>query len=277
MTIWWAIMVGIGFVNLIAAVYIVCKSKRWDKAEPESAKLFRLLRICVVVFAAVAAYRTIFVSSYPDRMVWFDTILNSPFLIRCLATFAEMSAVTLAGVSLLMLNKQYGLAKEKSVYARAPYVSIACIFAAQFFAFAGLVTQYNTLFGIEEFLWMFAFLSFVPLVILGLKQIKAGKITQFNQTFFFWMMALWSVGYLAFQILYALPFMYFGKMFADAAVLIPPDAWRVAIFDYTVQRGFAEWGGVGFMIWHSVYFAVTIWVYLFGFMAARKRSEGKFL
>lgn len=274
MSIWWAIMVGVGMVNFLAAGYIVCGSLRWSKAEPESARTFALLRVCVMVFAAVAAYRSIFVSSYPDRLVWFDSLLNSPFLIRCLAACAEMSAVTISAVALLKLDRQYGLGGK---FAHAPYVSIACIFTAQFFAFGGLLTQYQTLFAIEEFLWTLAFLGFVPLTFRGLRQIKAGQIVQANQKVFFRVMALWCVGYLAFQICYALPFMYIMEIAGDAGRAVPPDALRAAIFDFTMTRDFNAWGGIGFMIWHSVYFAVTIWVYLFGFMAARKNSGGKFL
>jgi len=281
MTIWWAIMVGIAAANFLAAAYIVCKSLKWNKTEPESAKLFSLLRLCVMVFASVATYRSMFVSSYPDLLVWFDSILNSPFLIRCLATFAEMSAVTIVALPLLKLNNEYDLGgrakRAGNLFARAPYISIACIFVAQFFAFGGLVTQYQSLFAVEEFLWMLAFLCFVPLVFLGLRQVKAGQITQTNHKTFFRVMALWSVGYLAFQLLFALPFMYIAEIAHDTGRIIPPDALRVAIFDYTMTRDFNAWGGIGFMIWHSFYFAVTIWIYLFGFMAARKNSGGKFL
>jgi len=267
-------MVGVGMANFLAAGYIVCRSLRWSKIEPESARSFALLRVCVVVFAAVAAYRSIFVSSYPDRLVWFDSLLNSPFLIRCLAACAEMSAVTISAVALLKLNRQYGLGGK---FSRAPYASIACIFAAQFFAFGGLLTQYQTLFAVEEFLWTLAFLGFVPSTFLGLRQINAGQIVQANQKVFFWVMAIWCAGYLAFQICYALPFMYIMEIASDVGRAIPPDALRAAIFNFTVARDFNAWGGIGFMIWHSVYFAVTIWVYLFGFMAARKDSGGKFL
>jgi len=281
MTIWWTIMVAVGAANFLAAGYIVCKSLQWNKIEPESKKTFALLRACVMVFVSVAAYRSVFVSSYPDRLVWVDSILNSPFLIRCLATFAEMSAVTIVAVVLLKLNREYDLGgkakKAGKLYVRAPVVSIACIFTAQFFAFGGLITQYQSLFAVEEFLWMFAFLCFVPLVLLGLRQIKSGQITQNNQKLFFRILAIWCGGYLAFQILYALPFMYILEIAGDAGKVIPPDALRTAIFDVTVTRGFNDWGGIGFMIWHSVYFSVTAWIYLLAFMAARKNSGGKFL
>jgi len=283
MSIWWAVMAAVGAANFLAAGYIVCKSLQWNKAEPESKKTFALLRACVMVFVSVAAYRSVFVSSYPDRLVWFDSILNSPFLIRCLATFAELSAVTTVAVVLMKLNREYdlgGKTKHKGAgkfYARAPIVSIVCIFTAQFFAFGGLITQYLSLFAVEESLWALAFLCFVPLVLLGLRRIKSGQITQSNQKLFFRVLALWCGGYLAFQIFYALPFMYFLELAGDAGKMVPPGALHAAIFDYTVTRGFHDWGGIGFMIWHSVYFSVTAWVYLFGFMAARKNSGGKFL
>jgi len=276
-------MVAVGIINFLAAGYIVLKSRKWSESEPESAKIFSLLRVCAMVFVTVAMYRSAFVSSYPDRMVWFNSILNSPFLIRCLATFAELSAVTLSAAVLLKLNRQYDLGggmKNKGagrLFARAPYVSVACIFTAQFFAFGGLITQYTWPFAVEEALWALAFMCFVPLVILGMRQIKAGRITQNNQKLFFRIMALWCVGYLAFQLLYALPFMYFAEIAGDALKSIPPDALRTAIFDYNETRSFEAWGGIGFMIWHSAYFSLTAWIYLFGFMAARKDSGGKFL
>jgi len=283
MTIWWAAMVAIGAVNFLAAGYIVCKSLKWNKAEPESAKIFSLLRVCVMVFVSVAMYRTVFVSSYPDRMVWFDSMFNSPFVIRCLATFAELSAVTIVAAALRKLHKEYDLAgtmkrkKTGALFARAPLISVACIFTAQFFAFTGLITQYVWPFAIEELLWAVAFICFVPLVLLGLGQIKSGGITKKNQTVFLRIMALWCVGYLAFQIFYALPFMYFLEIARDMGKAVPADALRTAIFGYTVKRGFQDWGGIGFIIWHSAYFSITTWIYLLAFMAARERSGGKFL
>jgi len=184
-------------------------------------------------------------------------------------------------MTLRKLNKEHGLAgamRRKGagrLFARAPYISIACIFIAQFFAFGGLITQYLSLFAVEECLWTLAFLCFVPLVILGLRQIKTGQITQSSRKRFFWVMTIWCGGYLAFQLFYALPFMYFLELAADAGKAVPPDALRAAIFDTTMTRGFDDWGGIGFMIWHSVYFSVTAWIYLFGFMAARKDAGGK--
>jgi hypothetical protein len=236
-----------------------------------------------MIFVSVAMYRSIFVSSYPGRLVWFDTILNSPFLIRCLAAFAELSAVTAVTTVLLKLDKEYYLGasmenkKAGKLFARAPFISAACIFTAQFFAFSGLITQYISLFAVEESLWTLAFLSFVPLVFLGLRQIKSGKITQKNHKLFFRIMAVWCMGYFDFQFFYALPFMYFPEIASDAGKIVPPGALRAAIHDYTVTRGFKDWGGIGFIIWHSVYFSATAWLYLLGFMASRKDSSGKFI
>lgn len=48
---------------------------------------------------------------------------------------------------------------------RSPYVLIICIFLAEFFATAGLITKSRTLFAIKETLRTIGFLAVLPLAI----------------------------------------------------------------------------------------------------------------
>ena len=270
--IWWTIMVCISAVNLILAWLMFAKSMKMNQAEPENSRYFLLLRIMGVVFVSVAMYRSIFVSSYPDRLTWFDTIFNSPFVVRCLATFAELAFIGMISAVLLKLCKDIGLkdsnVKFKSLLIKTPYIAIGCIFIAQPLAFLGLTTQYTTLFAIEEAFWALAFISITPLVFYALKRdgIKAGY------KLFLTVMAVWCTGYLIFQCFFALPFMYFTDMAQDIGRVIPQNSLRTAIFDYNVTRDFDTWGGIGFIIWHSGYFSLCSWMSLLFMSAPRKHK-----
>ena len=149
--------------------------------------------------------------------------------------------------------------------ANTPYLAVGCIFAAQLFAFSGLITQHITFFAIEETLWMFAFLGITPLVFYAVRQ----KEKTAGYRLFLIVMMVWCIGYLSFQCFYALPFMYYSELLQDFGKVIPADALRAAIFDYTVTRDFHTWGGVGFIIWHSGYFSLCSWLALLYMSAPR--------
>jgi hypothetical protein len=165
-----------------------------------------------------------------------------------------------------------GIKGRPTVLTKLPFVAVGCIFVAQFFAFAGLITQYRTPFAIEEALWALAFLSITPLVIMGLK--KQNDTAKGFKTFLI-IMAVWCGGYLAFQCFYALPFMYFANLAQDAGKIVSGDALKQAISAYTVTRDFNTWGGFGFIIWHSGYFSLCSWMTLFFMSAPRKKSIQK--
>jgi len=248
------------------------KSMKMGRQEPGSSGYFMILRIMGIVFVSVALYRSIFVSSYPDRLVWFDTIFNSPFVVRCLALFAELSFIGMIAAVLLRLCKDMGLSGDRSkteaLLVKTPYIAGACILIAQPFAFIGLTTQYTTLFAIEEAFWALAFLSITPLIFYALKN----KEQTVGYKLFLTVMAVWCVGYLSFQLFFALPFMYFSEVAQDIGRVVPPDSLRVAIFNYTVTRDFNAWGGIGFIIWHSGYFSLCSWMSLLYMSAPRKRA-----
>ncbi|MDR0283468.1 MAG: hypothetical protein LBI33_01035 [Propionibacteriaceae bacterium] len=269
--VWQTIMIVIGAVNLIIALVIFSRSTTWQRAEPGNAAYFTFLRVAGLIFVAVALYRSIFVTSYPDRLTWFDTPFNSPFVVRCLAVFAELSFIGMIAAVLLKTISQCtpaGTTRLSGIVTKLPLVAVGCIFLAQFFAFTGLITQYQTPFAIEESLWALAFISLTPVVIVGLRRRRL--ISKSGRAFLI-IMAVWCAGYLAFQCLYALPFMYFANVAQDLGRTVPANALWQAIFGYTRTRDFDTWGGIGFIIWHSGYFSLCSVMTLFFMSAPRKR------
>jgi len=288
-TFWWGIMVVINIINFSIGIKLFFKPKgfqaqEWvrDQGYP---KYYSYMRILGIIFVLVAFYRSIFVSSYPNRLVWFDTILNSPFIIRSLATFAEMSFIGIIAGILIKINK--GVNDESNLLLNVvPHFAIVCIFIAQFFAFAGLITQFYMPFVVEELLWGIAFLSIMPLVIIRLRQSKRLKNTYSYGTYntyktlnrykpFLIVMTIWCVGYTIFQFFFALPFMYFPEAALDVYKTMPINALYQSIFTFYPTQDLSLYGGIGFAIWHSGYFSVCVWMVLYFMYVCRKDESEK--
>ena len=268
--IWWSIMVAIGACNWVLGARICLRSRR---RPAHSVAYGRLLRVMGMVFLSVALYRTLFVSSYPNRLAWFDTLLNSPFVIRCLGMFAELSFIGMIGLILLKLDRDLPL--ERGAWlSRTPYIAMGLIALAQFFAFGGLIAQSNVLFAIEETLWALSFMSITPLVLLHLVDYYRYMTSAQGYRGFLLVMTVWCVGYLLFQCGYALPFMYYADALNDAAKAVPKDALQAAITGFTATRDYQTWGGAGFFVWHSGYFSLCAWMTLL-FMTAPHEKHGE--
>ncbi|MCL1928252.1 MAG: hypothetical protein FWG07_05610 [Treponema sp.] len=287
MQTWHITTITISTINLLLALFIFFRSFKWKAEEPHNAGYFLLLRSMGLIFVSVALYRSVFVSSYPDRLVWFDTLFNSPFLIRCLAVFAEISTIGMIAVILLKMNRDMpffeaentgDVKKERPLHTiirKLPFAAVGCIFLAQFFAFAGLITQYFWPFAIEETLWALAFISVTPVVVAGLMRLKKENQKEKSLKFFLVILAVWCIGYLMFQCFYALPFLYYSELALDAGKSIPVNALQQAIFNYRVTRDFNIWGGIGFFIWHSGYFSICSWLALIYMTAPRKHFPAR--
>ena len=276
---WWTTMVIISAINFIIAIFLFAKSLKAKKLEPENKKYFLVTRTLGIIFVSVAMYRTVFVSNYPDRLAWFDTIFNSPLVIRSLALFAELSFIGIITIILLKLNRDIKNInvgeniKERSFLEKMPFVAAACLILAQFFAYAGLIGQSLTMFAIEETLWAVGFLSITPLVLTRLKELKPYKEIAKRYRVFLTILAVWCFGYLSFQCFFALPFMHYAEIASDIGKSFPSDALQTALFDFTATRDFSTWGGIGFFIWHSGYFTICAWMVLYFMTAPRVISN----
>jgi len=266
--VWHTITVVISCVNLGLGLFIVINSSRKRAGEQGQLGYRRFVPVAVLIFVTVALYRSVFVTKYVGGLVWYDTMFNSPFLIRCLACLAELSFIGLiAAVSLRMIRSAE--ANFGPVVAKLPYISAACIYVAQFFAFTGLITQLQWPGAVEESLWALAFLSITPVIVVGLKHGRA--VPGFRV--FLVMMAVWCGGYLLFQLGYALPFMYWANVSQDIGQALPLNALQHAISGYTVTRDLHTWGGLGFFIWQTGYFSLCSWMTLVMLVMPRRQAS----
>jgi hypothetical protein len=83
---WWATLVAVNVLTLLVCVFLFARPIR--DAEPGDVRYVKIMRTMGLIFATVALYRSIFVSSYLDQLAWFDSVFNSSLLIRSLAIFA---------------------------------------------------------------------------------------------------------------------------------------------------------------------------------------------
>ena len=282
LNVWWTIMVAFNVLSLFVYVCWFFKSIKTDALEPENKKYKSIMRILGAVFVFVSMYRSIFVSSYPNRLSWFNTMANSPLIIRIFATFAEISFALLIMIPLIHLNHEMPADCKftktkfgKFIVNKGPYIIFICLFTAQFFAYSGLFTQHLTLFAIEETLWGLGFLSIAPAAICHavcvFRDHKNEKAYKFVKVYLV-VLCTFTVGYLLYQFLYSLPVGYYSQLAEDLAKphLSGMEAINSAIYKFTASRDYNTWGGIGFFIWHSGYFSVCTWMNMLYAMAPRK-------
>ena len=277
---WWGILVAISVANLSIGGFIWYKS---IKAGVLHDKYRLMMLVFGTIFVIIGSYRTVFVSSYLDQLAWFDTFFNSSLFIRCMAIFAELSYASVIVLTLMKISEQVPSvcgrpAPRKAVVSYekiAPYFFISCLFIAQFFATSATITKIHVLFAIEETLWGLAFLAILPLSIMQCVRVFSFKENEMKKrmcmfrvmTVFF---AAFCVGYCIYSLGFHLPIEYWPVAIAQLQMDIPiPEiryGWQAIVDAFTVvdvTHDFGRWGGVGFMIWHTGYFSLCVWMTLF--------------
>lgn len=277
-------MVAINIANLGACLYYFRHSSRGPNAHET---YLRSMRIMGLIFTLVALYRAIFVSRYLYQYGWFDTIANSSLLIRGMAWAAELSFSGLIAMAMLRFNADMcypssGSPRLVSLYTRrAPYVLVACIFTAQFFATAGLITKSRMAFAIEESLWSAGFLSILPLAFLQFRtiffssQIRDSTLSMLKA--FAAVNFAWCVIYCTYGVVYHLPTEYWATAFEQLETGMPAvktgvGAVKDALTIVNVTHDYNDWG-FGFVLWHSAYFSVCVWLAIFLMRGPRKLPD----
>jgi hypothetical protein len=243
------------------------------------------MRLMGVNFSLVAAYRAVFVSRYTAQLAWFDTVANSSLLIRMFAIAAELSFSGLIALAILRVNRDLPAADDahankfkKFMTTKSPYVLIACIFLAQFFATSGLITKNQTLFAIEETLWTLGFLAVLPLAIIQLRRVyavkdeeAAARLKMLRQSTI--IIAAWCLFYCAYGLFYHLPFETWAGAVNQIETGLPTiksgaSAIRDAFLIVNETKAYGDWG-FGFLLWHSAYFTILVWISIFLMQAPR--------
>lgn len=279
---WWYAMVAVNFLQVAACVYFYRQSLQAPDAQSAYLKWMRVMGL---VFTLVACYRAIFVSRYLYQYAWFDTVLNSSLLIRGFAWCAELSFSGLIAFAMLRFNKDLPGPKPPAnpvaafFYTRSPYVLIACIFIAQFFATTGLITKSRLAFAIEETLWSAGFFAILPLACIQCRRIFArdrgtasaglGMLKSFALV-----NISWCVIYCTYAMVYHLPTEYWVSAFEQIKTGVPEiksglSAVVEAFNRVNVTHDYNDWG-FGFVLWHSAYFSVCVWISLFLMRAPRR-------
>jgi hypothetical protein len=280
---WWTVMVAINVINV--ALCARCFRQSAAAQDGHTAYLKRM-RIMGLIFCLVAMYRSIFVSRYLYQYAWFDTIANSSLLIRTFAWAAELSFAGLIACAMLRFSADLpGNQRNRFVSwyeGKAPYMLIACLFAAQFFATAGLITKSRLSFAIEETLWSAGFFSFLPLAMMQFRRaffrsdVPLTRDQSMLKTFSIVNLS-WCVIYCTYGLVYHLPTEYWASAFDQIRTGIPEiktgisavvDAFTVV----NVTHNYSDWG-FGFVLWHSAYFSVCVWLAIFLMRAPRDLSS----
>ena len=281
---WWCVMV---FVNICSTIICIKFFRESAKASDGQSRYVRCMRFMGLAFTLVAMYRAVFVSRYLYQYGWFDTIANSSVIIRSLAWVAELSFAGLIAFAMLRFSKDvpqknHGNSYLLSQYERhAPWALITCIFLAQFFATGGLITKSRLLFAIEETLWGAGFLLILPLAIIQVCRAFPGggksKLPGLGMLRTFSVLNVgWCLIYCTYALIYHLPTEYWATAIAQLETGIPPIKTNIsAVFDafyiVNVSHTYADWG-FGFVLWHSAYFSVCVWLALFLMRAPRYRQ-----
>lgn len=284
---WWTVIVFINILNLIICINVFGKSLQPQAGSKDPYR--RRMRLMGVVFTLVAAYRSVFVSRYITQLAWFDSIFNSSLLIRIFAIAAELSFSGLIALAMIRTNLDFPSSKIENEQGwisffttRSPYFLIICIFLAQFFATAGVITKSRTLFAIEETFWTIGFLAVLPLAIIQVRRIytiqdaniKEGTQVLRRSTV---IIAAWCVVYCSYGLFYHLPLESWAGALDQIETGVPEiksgaEAIRDALLITNQTREYSDWG-FGFLLWHSAYFSVCAWISIFLMQAPRKLKK----
>jgi hypothetical protein len=238
-------------------------------------------------------YRAIFVSSYLEQLAWFNSVLNSSLLIRCFAIFAELSFAGLIAKSLLRMNLEIpGLVDTRHKFVaflqtKTPIILFTCIFIANIFATTATITKINLLFALEETFWGIGFVSILPMLFISMRKLSAYRNTpewanlqQFRIMII--LVAVFSIGYSLFELGFNLPVVYWPNAIAQLRMPNPEPVFRFGIqairdafFIVYETKDLSAWGGMGFVVWHSGYFSICVWMVLFLMTGPRRLNVTK--
>ena len=276
---WWTTMVAINAVALLIAVFLFARPM--TAVEAGDTRYVRFMRVMGLAFVAIAFYRSIFVSSYLEQLAWFDTAWNSSLLIRSLAIVAELSFAGLIAKTLLRVNHDVPeLVEDRGkvrtfLQTKAPIILFASIATAQVFATTATITKVQLLFALEETCWGIGFLSIIPMLFFSLRTLWATRNTprghelrQLRRAIV--ILTVFAVGYAFFEIGFNLPVVNWPEAITQLQAAHPAPAFRfdpAAVADaFQVvhqTRSLSDWGGLPFVVWHTGYFSICVWIVLF--------------
>ncbi|HUT81677.1 MAG TPA: hypothetical protein VMZ29_10795 [Candidatus Bathyarchaeia archaeon] len=282
---WWATMVSINVVSLVVCA-IIFRQPMKPKVE-KTTRYQKWMLIMGVIFTVVGLYRSIFVSVYYPQRAWFNTVANSSLLIRLFAIFAELSFSGLITFSMLQFNTylpanegENGNKFRKFIETKSPYILITCIFLAQFPATAAVITKFELLGAIEETLWLLGFLSILPLAIIQLRRVLKIKEPELKEQFRMLrtsaiIILAWCIIYCTYGLVFHMYEMWVSVVnqlqTGFPTIQTGLNAIIDAFMNVNVSRMYGDWDW-GFLLWHSAYFSICVWISLYLMQAPRPKD-----
>jgi len=211
-------------------------------------------------------------------------------LIRCFAIFAELSFAGLITKCLLRMNEEIPELIDTQnkltmfLQTKTPIILFACIFIANIFATSATITKIDLLFAPEETFWGIGFLSIIPMLMISMRKLSAYRNTalwiksrQFRIALI--LITIFSIGYAIFEWGFNLPVVYWPQAIAQLQMSNPEPEFRFglqavrdALLVVHETKDLNAWGGMGFIIWHTGYFSICVWIVLFLMTGSRLLS-----
>jgi hypothetical protein len=198
---------------------------------------------------------------------------------------AELSFSGLIALAMLRVNSDVPAAGDANgnkfnsfMSTKSPYFLLICIFLAQFFATGGLISKNKTLFAIEETLWTIGFLAVLPLAVLQVRRVfaikepeAAARLHMLRKSTI--LIAAWCLFYCCYGLFYHLPLESWAGAVDQIQTGLPviktgASAITDAFLIVNESKAYSDWG-FGFLLWHSAYFTILVWVSIFLMQAPR--------
>ena len=170
---WWTFLIIISIFNILFISIYAFTHKLNNKQ--------LLIFVFAFIFSIVCAIRSFYPTKYTEKTCFLKTKYYTPFVIRVLATVAELTYILLfVYIFIYIIKNIKSIANINLDYLKKyVYLVIPIVILAEVFSWLGSITEYQLWNVSEEILW---FLSSIILIVISLyilkniKHIKTNKI-----------------------------------------------------------------------------------------------------
>ena len=270
---WWSFLIVVSIFNISFISYYYFTHSLNNKQT--------FVFILAFIFAIVCAIRTISPTKYTEKTCFFKTKLLTPFIIRTLATIAELSYIILCIFVFFHIIEVIHLYSNKKLGHIKPYIYavIPIIILAEVFSWSGSITEYQPWNISEEIMWLIATLIFIGLSLYILSTIKNIKSPKIKSVYNFFTITIpIATVFAGFLAIIDIP-MYIKKWKKDKKLEIKPikiETIKDFVLDFKekhklnynrkindlqqcrkVDQSFAEWKNE--IPWLTGYFTIGVW------------------
>ena len=166
---WWAFLVIISIFNIAFIIIYMLSHKLTDMQKP--------LFFFALIFSIVCGIRAIWPTKYVEKTCFLKTKIYTPFIIRILATVAEIAYILIFVFVFLHIIKTIHKFTTHKLDHLKPYIYavIPLILLAEVFSWLGSVTEYQFWNISEEVMWFISSIILIALSLYILSKIKTSS------------------------------------------------------------------------------------------------------